>query len=70
LTNTEPTVLAWDWTTPYDVADTLSLMVVLDSPADLIPKANKIPDISELIQNEKQIGLRSISRQRLNCLAG
>jgi photosystem II stability/assembly factor-like uncharacterized protein len=61
LTNTEPTVLAWDWTTPTDVADTLGLMVVLDSPADPIPGANKIFNISELVRNEKHIGLRDLS---------
>jgi hypothetical protein len=61
LTNTEPTILAWEWTVPTNVTDTLGLMVVLDSPADPIPGANKIFNISELVRNEKHIGLRDLS---------
>jgi photosystem II stability/assembly factor-like uncharacterized protein len=61
LTNTEPTILAWEWTTPPSVADHLGLMVILDSPADPIPGANKIFNVAELVRNEKHVGLKDLS---------
>jgi photosystem II stability/assembly factor-like uncharacterized protein len=61
LTNTEPTILAWEWTTPSNVSDYLGLIVILDSPADPIPGANKIFNIAELVRTEKHVGLKDLS---------
>ena len=61
LTNTEPTILAWEWSTPMEVADNVSLLVVTDSPEDPIPSRNKIFNITDLVPNEKHVGLRDLA---------
>jgi len=42
LTNTEPTILAWEWNVPSNVADRVGVLVVIDSPEDPIPDTNKV----------------------------
>jgi photosystem II stability/assembly factor-like uncharacterized protein len=60
LTNTEPTILAWEWTPPPNVSNRLGLIVILDSPADQIPGANKIFNVAELVRIEKHVGLKDL----------
>jgi hypothetical protein len=61
LTNTEPTVVAWQWNVPPSAADRLGLLVVIDSPEeDPIPENNKVFDIENLVQNERHVGLRTV----------
>jgi hypothetical protein len=58
LTNTEPTVLAWEWDVPSDTSDRICLLVIIDSPEDPIPESNKkIFNIGDLVSNEKHVGL-------------
>ena len=72
MTNVEPTVVCWDWDTPYDlewetslgaddsVVCQVGLLVVMDSPTigNPIPEENKkIFNIEELVRNEKHIGV-------------
>jgi photosystem II stability/assembly factor-like uncharacterized protein len=61
LTHTEPTLLAWEWKTPVDVADRVGLLVVVDSPEDPIPQSHKsLFDIENLVRSEKHIGVRLV----------
>jgi hypothetical protein len=61
LTNTEPTILAWEWSTPVEIADNVGLLVIADSPEDPIPGKNKIFNIADLVPNEKHVGLRDLN---------
>ena len=60
LTNTEPTILAWEWSTLPEIADNVGLLVIADSPEDPIPAGAKIFNVAELVSNEKHIGLRNL----------
>jgi photosystem II stability/assembly factor-like uncharacterized protein len=60
LTNTEPTILYWEWSIPQDAPDHVCLLVVIDSVEDPIPETNKIFNIEHLLSLEKHIGLRDI----------
>ena len=61
LTNTEPTVVAWQWNVPPSAADRIGLLVVIDSPEeDPIPENNKTFDVESLVRNERHIGLRTL----------
>jgi photosystem II stability/assembly factor-like uncharacterized protein len=57
---TEPTVLEWDWTTPVTAAQHTCLLVVMDSPSDPIPAANKSLNVGVLVPNEKRVGLKNL----------
>jgi photosystem II stability/assembly factor-like uncharacterized protein len=62
LTNTEPTVLEWDWNPGSDVPDIIGLLVVLDSPEDPIPEPSKnIFNIESLVTTERRVGLRRLN---------
>jgi photosystem II stability/assembly factor-like uncharacterized protein len=61
LTNTEPTILEWDWIIPIDISNKVWILVVVDSPDDPIPQSNKIFDLEQLVRNEKHIGARLIN---------
>jgi hypothetical protein len=58
LTNTEPTILYWEWSTPQDAPDNACLLVVIDSMEDPITEANKKFNIEHLLPIEKHVGLR------------
>jgi photosystem II stability/assembly factor-like uncharacterized protein len=60
LSPTEPAVLEWDWTTPTTAADHTCLLVVMDSPSNPIPAANKVFDVGALVPNEKRVGLKNL----------
>jgi hypothetical protein len=60
LPNTIPMILEWDWSTPTSAADHTCLLVVIDSPADPIPAANKVFDVSLLVPREKHAGLKNL----------
>ena len=56
----KPVILEWDWNPPSS-ADTHSCMlVVMDSPDDPIPSANKIFNIGQLVKNEKRVALKNL----------
>jgi photosystem II stability/assembly factor-like uncharacterized protein len=57
---TEPAVLEWDWNTPTSAADHSCLLVVMDSPTDPIPAANKIFNVNQLVGLEKHVGLKNL----------
>jgi hypothetical protein len=62
LTSTEPTIVAWKWMVPPDIADSVALLVIIDSPEDSIPEKNKkVFDIENLVCIEKHIGLRKFN---------
>jgi photosystem II stability/assembly factor-like uncharacterized protein len=61
LTNTEPTILAWEWSTTVEVADNVGLLVIADSSEDPIPGGNKIFNVADLVRNEKHVGLRDLN---------
>jgi photosystem II stability/assembly factor-like uncharacterized protein len=60
LSNTIPAILEWDWSTPTSSADHTCLLVVVDSPADPIPAANKVFDVGLLVSREKHAGLKNL----------
>jgi hypothetical protein len=61
MTNTEPTILEWDWYIPPDVANVLWLLVVVECTADRIPQSNKLFDLERLVRNEKHIGVKLVN---------
>jgi hypothetical protein len=60
LTETEPTVLVWQWNVPRTESDKIGLLVIIDSPEDAIPESNKVFDIEKLVRNERHVGLRTV----------
>ena len=60
LSNTIPSILEWDWSTPTGAADHTCLLMVVDSAADPIPAANKVFDVGVLVSNEKRVGLKNL----------
>jgi hypothetical protein len=62
LTNTEPTILGWDWNPGPDVPDAIGILVIIDSPEDPIPETTKnIFNIETLVTTEKRVGLRKLN---------
>jgi hypothetical protein len=62
LTNTEPTILEWNWNPGSDVPDTVGILLIIDSQEDPISEANKnIFDIERLVTTEKHIGLKKLN---------
>jgi photosystem II stability/assembly factor-like uncharacterized protein len=62
LTNTEPTILDWVLNIDSDKTTSVCLLLVVDSPEDPIPEANKnIFDIENLVRIEKRIGLKKVN---------
>lgn len=68
LSPTEPVILEWDWLTPTTAADHSCLLVVIDSPANPIPAANKGFDVNNLVRTEKHVGLKNL--HVVNAVAG
>ena len=60
LSNTIPSILEWHWNTPASAADHTCLLVVVDSPADPIPAANKVFDVGVLVSTERRVGLKNL----------
>ncbi len=60
LTNTEPTILYWEWSTPQDAPDNACILVVIDSIEDAITETNKVFNIERLLSTEKHVGLRDV----------
>jgi hypothetical protein len=60
LSPTEPAILEWDWTTPSSAAQHTCLLVVMDSPSDPIPAANKSLNVGVMVPNEKRAGLKNL----------
>jgi photosystem II stability/assembly factor-like uncharacterized protein len=59
LTNTEPTVIEWDWNVPPNMADMIGLLVIVCSTDDPIPDENKkIFNIEDLVRSEKHVGIK------------
>jgi len=60
LTNTEPTVLAWQWFPDEVEAKELGILVVVESSEDPIPKDSKeILDVEKLVRMDRHVGLRT-----------
>jgi photosystem II stability/assembly factor-like uncharacterized protein len=60
LEPTTPVILEWDWNPPTS-ADTHScMMLVMDSPSDPIPNANKVFNIGNLVTSEKRVALKNL----------
>jgi hypothetical protein len=61
LTNTEPTILTWQWYIPWNVNNIVGILAVVESPEDPIDKNNKIFNIEELVKRDRHIVLRSMN---------
>jgi len=62
LTNTEPTILQWDWNPGADVPGIIGLLTVIDSPEDPIPETTKeIFNIESLVTAERRVGLKRLN---------
>jgi hypothetical protein len=61
MTNTEPTILEWDWYIPPDIANNVWLLLVVDCNADHIPESNKSFDLESLARNEKHVGVKLVN---------
>jgi photosystem II stability/assembly factor-like uncharacterized protein len=66
LTNTEPTVVSWQWNVPTQwnassaIYSIVGLLVIIESTEDSIPKDNKIFNLKQLVMKERRVGLRSV----------
>ncbi|HUL72264.1 MAG TPA: hypothetical protein VLT86_04135 [Vicinamibacterales bacterium] len=60
LSDVEPAVVEWDWSTPTSAADHSCLLVVMDSPSNPIPAASKVFDVGTLVSSEKRVGLKNL----------
>src|SRR6266850_1406123 len=60
LSPRRPEILEWDWVVPATQATHSCLLVVMDSPGDTIPAANKILDVNTLVPQEKHVGLKNL----------
>lgn len=60
LSPTLPTILEWDWLTPTSAADHTCLLMVVDSPDDPIPAANKVFNVDTLGVIEKHVGFKNL----------
>jgi hypothetical protein len=63
LTNTEPTILVWQWHIPtHIVSRQIGILVVVESPEDpILPDNKKIFDVQKLVINDRHVGLRTIN---------
>ena len=61
LTNTEPTVLAWQWIVPKEINHKAGILVVVESPEDPIKPNNKILNVEDLVKVERHVGLKTIT---------
>ncbi len=59
MSNTEPTIMSWDWNVPPDIGKMIWLLVIIDSSED--PILNKSNDLQELVRNEKHIAVRVVN---------
>ncbi len=61
LTNTEPTVLAWQWVIPKEINHKAGILVIVESPEDPIKPNNKILNVVDLVKVERHVGLKTIN---------
>ena len=61
LTNTEPTVLAWQWYVPPEISNKAGLLLIVESPEDSISPNNKILNVEQLVKIERHTGLKTIT---------
>jgi len=61
LTNTEPTILCWQWLVPKDIGNKIGILVVVECPEDPIIKKNKIFEVEKLARIERHVGLRTVN---------
>jgi hypothetical protein len=61
LTNTEPTILCWQWYVPKEINDKIGILVVVESPEDQIPPKNRLLEVEKLAKIERHVGLRTVS---------
>jgi hypothetical protein len=60
LTNTEPTIVSWQWNVPPALTEHIGILAIIDSSEDPIPEINKVFDIETLVRNEKHVGLKMV----------
>ena len=61
LTNTEPTILCWQWYVPKEINDKIGILVVLESSEDPVPLKNRLFEVEKLVKTERHVGLRTIN---------
>jgi photosystem II stability/assembly factor-like uncharacterized protein len=61
LTNTEPTIVTWQWYVPPEIGNKAGILVIVDSAEDPISEDNKkITNIEELVRKDRHIGLKTL----------
>jgi hypothetical protein len=61
LTNTEPTIVTWQWYVPPEIGNKAGILVIVDSAEDPISEDNKkITKIEELVRKDRHIGLKTL----------
>jgi hypothetical protein len=61
LTNTEPTIVTWQWYVPTEIGNKAGILVIVDSAEDPISEDNKkITKIEELVRKDRHIGLKTL----------
>ncbi|HJS64356.1 MAG TPA: hypothetical protein VJ767_05810 [Nitrososphaeraceae archaeon] len=62
MSNTEPTVVEWDWNAPPDIGSMIWLLVIIDSAKDPISQSSKeCYSLQELVRSEKRIAVRVVN---------
>jgi len=61
LTNTEPTVLAWQWLVPNDINHKAGILVIVESTEDPIKPNHKILNVEDLVKIDRHVGLKTIT---------
>jgi hypothetical protein len=61
LTNTEPTIVVWQWYVPPEIGNKAGILVIIDSAEDPIPEDNKtIAYVEELVRKDRHVGLKTL----------
>jgi hypothetical protein len=61
LTNTEPTIMVWQWYVPPEIENKAGILVVIDSAEDPIPEdIKKISDVEKLVEMDRHVGLKTL----------
>ena len=61
LTNTEPTIVVWQWYVPPEIENKAGILVVIGSAEDPIPEdIKKIVDVEKLAGQDRHVGLKTL----------
>jgi Sortilin, neurotensin receptor 3, len=54
-----PSVVKWDWETPFDSGDTIGLLTVISAPGDPVAEASL--DVEQVVRNNRHVALKEVT---------